>query len=247
MKKTIKIPIIATIAVLLIASSAWAIPVYDGQTYADYGVGRSGIPVLPTDSGYYIWSNDDANDEAKKSWSVRWTGNNNKDRATWSHWFGCVQLDSLELETTTKVLFEKRHPDRIRVSDDVIKFKGYAGPHFDGFDFTVNGEADYKIKFKLGNTLWSFDQSEENSQRGMDIYIGQGSDRPDVSLQKKRWRGDEYIVQTFEIAVPTSKDSLTAAISPFAVPEPDTMMLLGAGLIGMAAIGRRKVFKNRKS
>ncbi|MDY6823876.1 MAG: PEP-CTERM sorting domain-containing protein [Thermodesulfobacteriota bacterium] len=217
----------------VLVSSVSATPIYYGDTYADYGVG--GNPGLPTGSGYYIWSND----PSRTSWSVRWTGNNDNDPVNYLYnWYGSIEIGTgLNLESTDSVLFETGQ-DSIELIDssyfgDVITYDGYAGNHWDGFDFTISGEVGNVIGFNLGSTLWDGDfTAGTQTYTGTGVFLGQAGTNPDVMYQNVL-DGNQNIIgvgQNFEVPAP--------------VPEPATMLLMGIGLAGFAIVNRRRFRKN---
>lgn len=244
MKKFSKILLFLVLAVFLMVGSAAATPQYNGDTYADYGVGGTpGDPNLNA-AGYYIWTND----FGRKSWSIRWTGNElgTTPSDPYDQWFGMINLDGNSLEpapeddpfdpvTSTnpaQVLFEFGNVETFDVEvvagDYEISWEAVAGPHYDGIDFWINGVVGNQITFDLGSTLFNgLGGPTGDPVSGSKIFIGQDSVTPDVYASLGSADGNYY--QEFHIAAP--------------VPEPTTMLLLGSGLIGLAGLGRKKFFK----
>jgi hypothetical protein len=199
-----------------LASIGQATPVYTGPTAAEFGTGDTGLPGSPASNaaGYYLWTTGD-------TWSVRWTGNDYGD-TTWYDWFGSVELTNLVDGSITSVLFESGHSDGVSgVTDllfteqDFIAFLGYAGPHYDGFDFTIDPTIISVVDFELGSSMFSQLTPDPAHVAGMNIFIGQDFNTPLVQVQD--W-GNGRIVQRFEVA---------------SVPEPSTLALMCIGLAGM--------------
>lgn len=219
------ITMLTCLVVLLAAGSAFATPVYYGSTDATYGTG--GVPALPTESGYYIWTND----PQRTSWSIRWTGNNKGVPTSSYNWFGSIEFGGLNRETTTKIMFESN--DKINIVDDFLNlgdfvtWQAVAGPAWDGFDFTISGELGNVLGFNLGSSLFTQLLLTGQDTAGTGIFIGKNRITPMVLVQNYNTSGT-LKTQNFEIPAP--------------VPEPGTIVLLGAGLVGVGLyLKRRKV------
>jgi len=226
MKKLGLTLVMAMMAVMLVAGGAWATPIFNGNPVANFGTGDTGLPGSPQGAGYYIW----ANDAARTSWSVRWTGaewggDTTYDSYASYDWSGSILFSNNEgIEDAVTVLWETSDGGisitDLGGSDLIVYGSAVAGPHWDGFDFTLTGVTGDYLTFNLYSGFFTSDNDG--------VYLGQDMvsvlDHCDSAADFRSGTGTN---RQFEVPAP--------------VPEPGTMALLGSGLSGLALVGRTKL------
>jgi hypothetical protein len=169
---------------------------------------------------YYVW----AENEQRTIWNVAWTGGPNPylggTYPIYNFW-GSIELENSEGSFTT-ISFDPQVEDTIDITGNYYaSYDAYAGYLYDGIRIEINNWTQ--------PAFITFDLQVDN-------YLYEGIDTDTIDMGDIIFIG-ENLVAASELG---SGGNFSAAAP---VPIPNTMLLLGVGLIGFVGVGRKKLFK----
>lgn len=190
----------------------------------EYDTYYGGVFGQPTDlgvngnPGYFLWTDD----EGRRNWNIAWQGDGTSTIYGFDgKMYLSSELDGNELTSIAEWSFEGApYEDEISYSDsDDIEFGGWANTGIDSITFSIVGDAmPSYLAFDLRMHVYDSDGNRNTfAGSGMADYIHIGA------------LGETSGEEDFKIPAP--------------VPEPATILLFGAGLLGLAAYGRKKGIK----
>ena len=249
MKKLTKILVTAVLGVFLIAGSSWAAAFGDGGT-ALQGV-LDGITVGGNSSVNVV--TDELNDSVDSYWDITASGGSVATLIielagyAGSNTFG-VYNDSKYVELFAganiagdQVMLSIQADGGVRVGGTLIEGVNFASTNFGYYldsSYYDNGGLFHS------NTALNDDESDH-----MYAYQGTGDIVQIAPWASGAWTPSEYVLAFEDLKASVTDGDYTdmvvmvESVLPSPVPEPTTIFLSKAGLLGLAAIGRKKYGK----
>lgn len=225
MKKLSKILLLSVLSIFLVAGSAMALPIlelFDGTNKVTIN-DNSGSDLLPTDAGAVVYSG------SIGSFTLNVTTGITKPYIGAAD-YPILDLNSVTVSGGSGTLTIKWTEKDFTLPDTIPGFVSFIGG-------STTGAVTLDTYLDMNNLIFGTDTPL--SQLGLFNTLGFSDDDQVVINPNEPFSLTIVARITHDNAGDVT--SFNAGISP--VPEPATMLLLGAGLIGIAAFGRKKFFK----
>ncbi len=157
--------------------------------------------------------------------------------------------DSADTGNYVQLFSGPDHPDNGADSSMTVTILGDGSVEVDGVDSGVDF-AESSFGYYLSNNTTYYSDSSLNAGGADQMAAFQGNNSDEITVPgfaASTWEDDAFIL-VWEDVIGGDRDfndmvMLVESVQPTATPEPATMFLLGAGLLGMVGAGRKKIFK----